>query len=247
MGGVGVHARASYDVARDAEALDERTPRINWAAMTRILIAALIVPELIYFSRPIDLAILDGSRGWWLLIVQHRRTFAAVFSTAAIASVIFSWESFRVLIGEELRGPVKEPGTRAAFLAIHLAALTCLIAWTVSIVLTKRLDSADGPAWFFIGAGLSALLLFSWFAAILPAEPLIRWARMNHVAILGGIAVAIFARLVGVYALNLWQPLTASTLWGVDLLLRMLGQTTFVDAANARIGTSHFRGWLWGG
>src|SRR5260370_38020814 len=133
MGGAGVHAPAGYDVAPDADALDERTPRIKWAAITGILIAALIVPELIYFSRPIDLAIVDGSRGWWLLIVQHRRTFAAVFSTAALASVIFSWESFRVLIGEELRGPVKEPGTRAAFLASHLATLTSLVAWTVSI------------------------------------------------------------------------------------------------------------------
>src|SRR5260370_30475049 len=103
MGGVGVHAPASYDVAPDADALDERTRRINWAAIARILIAALIVPELIYFPRPIDLAILDGSRGWWLMIVQHRRTFAAVFSTAAIASVSLTWEAFRVLIGDQLR------------------------------------------------------------------------------------------------------------------------------------------------
>src|SRR5713101_3487254 len=56
----------------------------------------------------------------------------------------------------------------------------------------------------------------------------------------GAIAVAIFARIVGVYALSLWRPLTASTLWAVDLLLQMLGQTTFVESDAARIGTTHF-------
>jgi len=57
---------------------------------------------------------------------------------------------------------------------------------------------------------------------------------------LGAIAVAIFARIVGVYALSLWRPLTASTLWAVDLLLQMLGQTPFVESDAARIGTTHF-------
>jgi exosortase E/protease (VPEID-CTERM system) len=233
----------SYDSLPDADATLDQTPRINWGAVARILIAALIVPELIYFSRPLDIAIVDGSRGWWLFLVQHHLTnvtFAAVFSTSAIAAVIFGWESFRRLIGEELRGPVEDPATRAAFLALHLAAVACLIAWVITIVPSKRLDSADGPAWFCVGAGLSAVALLSWFAALLPARPWLRWARINPVALLGAITVAIFARIVGVYARGLWRPLTASTLWDVDLLLRMLGQTTFVEPDAARIGTTHF-------
>ena len=246
MGRVEVLAPASYDVAPDASSTHDRTPRYNWGAIARILIAALIVPELIYFSRPVDTLILDGSRGWWLFIVQHRRTFAAVFSTSAIASVIFGWESFCASIGEELRGPVKEPVMRGAFLAIHLAAVICLVAWTVSIVLTGRLDAPDGPGWFFIGAGLSALVLSSWFGAILPGETWLRIARTNRRAMLAGIAVAIFARVAGVYTLSLWSPLALSTLWGVDMLLRMLGQTTYIDPVTARLGTLHFRVTIWG-
>ncbi len=228
----------SNDSAPGTDAAIGQARRINWGAVARILIAALIVPELIYFS--IDIAVIDGSRGWWLFLVQHHRFFAGVFSTSAIAAVIFGWESFRRLIGEELRGPVEDPATRAAFLALHLAAVACLIAWVKTIVLNKRLDSADGLAWFFVGAVLSAIALLSWFAALLPARPWLRWARMNPVALLGAIAVAIFARIVGVYALSLWRPLTASTLWAVDLLLQMLGQTTFVESDAARIGTTHF-------
>ncbi len=228
----------SNDSAPGTDAAIGQARRINWGAVARILIAALIVPELIYFS--IDIAVIDGSRGWWLFLVQHHRFFAGVFSTSAIAAVIFGWESFRRLIGEELRGPVEDPATRAAFLALHLAAVACLIAWVKTIVLNKRLDSADGLAWFFVGAILSAIALLSWFAALLPARPWLRWARMNPVALLGAIAVAIFARIVGVYALSLWRPLTASTLWAVDLLLQMLGQTTFVESDAARIGTTHF-------
>src|SRR6266851_220487 len=68
-----------------------------------------------------------------------------------------------------------------------------------------------------------------------------RWARINLVAILAALAVAVFARAASVYALSLWNPLTSSTLWGVDALLRMFGQTTIVDPVAARIGTSHFR------
>ncbi len=230
----------SNDSASGTDAAIVQARRINWGAVARILIAALIVPELIFFSPPIDIAVVDGSHGWWLFLVQHHRTFAAVFSTSAIAAAIFGWESFRRLIGEELRGPVEDPATRAAFLALHLAAVACLIAWVKTIVLNKRLDSADGLAWFFVGAVLSAIALLSWFAALLPARPWLRWARMNPVALLGAIAVAIFARIVGVYALSLWRPLTASTLWAVDLLLQMLGQTTFVESDAARIGTTHF-------
>ena len=230
----------SYDSAPGTDATSGQARRINWGAVIRILIAALIVPELIYFSRPIDIAVVDGPRGWWLFLVQRHRAFAAVFSTSAIAAAIFGWESFRRLIGKELREPVEDPATRVAFLALHLAAVACLIAWVITIVLNKRLDSADGFAWFFVGAVLSAIALLSWFMALLPARPWLCWARMNPVALLCAIAVAIFARTVGVYALSLWRPLTASTLWAVDLLLQMLGQTTFVESDAARIGTTHF-------
>src|SRR5258705_2550503 len=180
MSRVEVNAPLSYEAVPDADArvVPDQTPRFNWAAIARILIAALIVPELIYFSRPLDIAIVDGSQGWWLLIVQHHRTFAAVFSTAVIAAVIFSWESFRGSIGRELRGPVDDLKTRAAFLVLHLAAVVCLTAWVVRIVLTKRLDSTEGPAWFFFGAGFSALPPFCLFAALLPPEPVVQWARM---------------------------------------------------------------------
>src|SRR6266403_6112133 len=104
MSRVEVNAPLSYDVVPDADArvVSDQAPRFNWAAFARILIAALIVPELIYFSRPLDIAIVDGSHGWWLFLVQHHRTFAAVFSTAAIAAVIFSFSggSIRESIGQ---------------------------------------------------------------------------------------------------------------------------------------------------
>jgi exosortase E/protease (VPEID-CTERM system) len=230
----------SYDSVPDADATFDQAHRINWGALARILIAALIVPELIYFSSPINTDIVGGSRGWWLFLVQHNRAIAAVFSTSAIAAVLFGWESFRRLIGEELRGPVEDPATRAAFLALHLAAVACLVAWDVTIVAGKRLDSADGLAWFLVGAGLSAVALLSWFAALLPARSWLRWARINPVALASAIPVAIFARIVSFYTLSLWRPLTASTFWAVDLLLRMLGQTTFVEPDAARIGRTHF-------
>lgn len=159
----------------------------------------------------------------------------------------FQRESFRESIGKTLRGPVEDPAMRAAFLALHLAAVVCLIAWVVAIVLTKRLDSAaEGPAWFFVGAGLSALALFSWFAALIPARPLLGWARVNRRALLAALAVAVLARIASVYSLSLWNPLTSSTFWGVDAILRMLGQTTIVDPGAARIGTTHFRVTIWG-
>src|ERR1700676_219128 len=103
-----VSAPLSYDANPSADATLAQAPGFNWAALARILIAALIVPELIYFSRPLDIAIVDGSRGWWLFLVQHHRTFAAVFSTAAIAAVIFSFSggSIRESIGQAIRGPV---------------------------------------------------------------------------------------------------------------------------------------------
>ena len=249
MSRVEVNAPLSYDVEPDADArvVSDQAPRFNWAAFARILIAALIVPELIYFSRPLDIAIVDGSQGWWLFLVQHHRTFAAIFSTAAIAAVIFSFsgQSLRESIGQMIRRPIEEPATRAAFLGLHLAAVGCLIAWIVAIVLTKRLDTAAGPAWFFVGAGLSALALFSWFGALSPAAPLIRWARSNPAAILAAIAVAVLARIASVYAISLWPALTSSTLWGVDAILRALGQNTFVDPVAARIGTPHFKVSIW--
>jgi exosortase E/protease (VPEID-CTERM system) len=246
---VELHAPVAYDVVADGDAVAvlDQTSRFNWGAIARILIAALIVPELIYFSRPLDIAIVDGSQGWWLFLVQHHRTFAAVFSTAAIAAVIFSFsgESFRESIGKALRGRVEEPATRAAFLAIHLTAVAALIAWVMAIVLTKRLDSGEGPLWFFLGAGLSVLAIVSWFEALLPAGHLLRLARMNQGAILAALAVAVVARIASVYSLNLWNPLTSSTIWGVDAVLRILGQTTIVDPAAARIGTTHFRVTIW--
>src|SRR5712664_1093981 len=139
MSRVEVGAPVSYESVPGADATLEQTPRFNWGALARIAIAALIVPELIYFSRPVNISVVDGSRGWWLLLVQHRRTFAAVFSTAAIAAVVFAWESFRESIGEELGGPVEEPATRAAFLGLHLGAVACFAAWFFAIVLNKRL------------------------------------------------------------------------------------------------------------
>lgn len=69
----------SYDSVPDADATVDQARRINWGAVARILIAALIVPELICFSSPIDIAIVDGSRGWWLFLVHYHRAFAAVF------------------------------------------------------------------------------------------------------------------------------------------------------------------------
>ena len=249
MSRVEVNAPVTYDAEPDADARVVSDPRFNWVALARILIAALIIPELIYFSRPLNIAIVDGSQGWWLFLVQHHRTFAAVFSTAAIAAVIFSLsgESLRESIGEMIRGPIEEPVTRAAFLGLHLAAVGCLIAWIVAIVLTKRLDTAAGPAWFFVGAGLSALALFSWFGALTPAAPVIRWARGNRGAVLAAIAVAVSARIASVYAISLWPALTSSTLWSVDAILRALGQNTFVDPVAARIGTTHFRVTIWAG
>ena len=234
-----VNAPVSYDSPPDADATFDQARLIDWGAVARILIAALIVPELIYWSRPLDAAVV-GSGGWLLFLSPHLRTFASMFSMFAVAAVIFSWESFRRLIGEELRGPVEAPATRAAFLALHLAAVACLVVWLTTTALSKRLDSAYGPAWFCVGAGLSAVALLSWFAALLPAKSWLRWARINPVALLGAIIVAVFAGIVGQYALRIWRPLTASTFWAVDLLLRMLGQTTVVEPDAARIGTTHF-------
>ena len=241
--------RLSKDKVPAKNQAKDQAPGFNWGALARILIAALIVPELIYFSRPLDIAIVDGSKGWWLFLVQHHRTFAAVFSTAGIAAVIFSFSagSIRESIGDAIRGPVEAPATRAVFLGLHLAAVGCLIAWVVAIVMTKRLDTGAGPAWFFVGAGLSAFALFTWFGALTPAAPLLRWARANQGAIAAAIAVAVCARIASVYSINLWNPLTASTLWGVDAILRMLGQSTIVDPVAARIGTGHFRVAIWGG
>jgi exosortase E/protease (VPEID-CTERM system) len=234
---------------RSKDQIKDQAPGFNWGAIARILIAALIVPELIYFSRPIDIVIVDGSKGWWLFLVQHHRTFAAVFSTSAIAAVIFSFSggSIRESIGQAVRGPVEAPATRAVFLGLHLAAVAGLIAWVFAIVLTKRLDTAEGPAWFFVGAGLSGFALFTWFGALTPAAPLLRWARMNRGAMAAAIAVAVCARIASVYSVNLWNPLSASTLWGVDAILRMLGQTTIVDPGAGRIGTGHFRVTIWAG
>jgi len=64
MSRVEVNAPLSYDVEPDADAIviPAQTRSFNWAAFARILIAALIVPELIYFSRPLDIAIVDGSQ-----------------------------------------------------------------------------------------------------------------------------------------------------------------------------------------
>lgn len=229
----------SYESLPGTDATFDQARRINWGATVRILIAALIIPELICFSRPIDIVAVDGSRGWWLFLLQYHRAFAAVFSTAAIAAVVFGWESFRGSIGEELRGPVEDPMTRAAFFVLHLAAVACVIAWVITIVLSKRLYPPGGLGWFFVGAGLSAVALLSWFVALLPARLWLRYVRLNQGVLLAAIAVAIFARIVA-YTLNLWQPLIASTFWAVDLLLRVLGQTTFVDFDTARIGTTHF-------
>jgi len=68
----------------------------------------------------------------------------------------------------------------------------------------------------FFRGGIVSLALFSWFAALLPAEPLIQWARMNRSAVLAAIVVAILARIDQRIAISLWRPLAASTFWGVD-------------------------------
>src|SRR5260370_9901968 len=181
---VELHAPVAYDVVADGDAVAvlDQTSRFNWGAIARILIAALIVPELIYFSRPLDIAIVDGSQGWWLFLVQHHRTFAAVFSTAAIAAVIFSFsgESFRESIGKALPGRVEQPATRAAFLAIHLTAVAALIPGGMAIVLTKRLDSAQGPLWFFFGPGVPVMAILPWFATLLPPGDVLPWARREQ-------------------------------------------------------------------
>src|SRR5260370_35045697 len=86
---VELHAPVAYDVVADGDAVAvlDQTSRFNWGAIARILIPTLIVPELIYFSRPLDIAIAAGSQGPRLFLFHHPRTFAPDFSAAGITAV----------------------------------------------------------------------------------------------------------------------------------------------------------------
>ena len=105
---------------------------------------------------------------------------------------------------------------------------------------SRRLEGAYGWRWFLFGAALFLAALVSWFQALFPAEAWLRWIRDNRSSVAGAIATAALTQILRLQALNLWQPLTVGTLWCVEVLLRLLGQTTVFKPDITLVGTPAF-------
>jgi exosortase E/protease (VPEID-CTERM system) len=108
------------------------------------------------------------------------------------------------------------------------------VAWSA------RLAGVDGWRWFIPGAALFLAVLGSWFLALFPAESWLRWVRSSRGSVVGAIVTAALVQILRLQALDQWQPLTVGTLWCVEVLLRLLGQTTVFDPAITLVGTPRF-------
>jgi exosortase E/protease (VPEID-CTERM system) len=204
------------------------------------LIAAIVVPELIFLSHQPPKLVLPLPGPWWLWLLVHCAAMTTMLPIFAAAVILFSWRSFRVLVIDELGSEVADGSIRAISVILHLLAMLGLIAWTEGILLTGRLQAPGGIAWFFPAAGLLALALLSWMRALFPAAFWLRWLRLNPAAFVSALAVAAFARIAGTHAQLMWRPMSASTLSAVAVALRMLGRTPIVGPHLDQIGIPGF-------
>ena len=202
------------------------------------LIAAAIVPELIIFSRPTGGVLIPHAVGWWVPFVQHYRTVASVVATFMIAATVFGWSSLRRFVADEIES--QADGSRNKFLALHLASVACFAIWAERVAWSGRLEGEYGWRWFLFGAALFLAALVTWFLALFPAEAWLRWIRGNRSSVAGAIATAALTQILRLQALSLWQPLTIGTLWCVEVLLRLLGQTTVFKPEITLVGTPAF-------
>jgi exosortase E/protease (VPEID-CTERM system) len=214
------------------------TPETIRRATRIALIAATIIPELFFFSRPAVSRLIPGAIGWWVRLVQDYRIVASLIATIPIAAAIFGWNSIRQLVSEQIRAD--DERVRIKFFALHLAAVAGFVLWVQSIMLSGRLETPDGERWFLIGAALFLLALGSWVQALFPARAWMRWITCNPRVFFGAIATSAFVQIFRLEAIRIAQPLIFGTLWCVEGMLLILGQSTVFHPERAMVGTHSY-------
>ena len=205
-----------------------------------LILATLLAVELTHFGLPILLTASPSLQGWWWPAISNARAMVEAGLGAAIATIFFSWPVF---IEEVRAASAKQSWSdRAGWIAANILCALGILTWL--ILGTRESSRAFGVLWFFGGVGIFVGAIISWCIALFPPEFWANWFRRNPGAFAAGAAVGILTRLVGYLAQILLYPLQRYTLWTVVLMLRLLGQTTVVDAGLQLVGTPKFSVWI---
>ncbi len=232
---------SSTEVQKSSDRRGETSPAhagaLSWP-WRRMAVALLIVPELIAFSHSSTVVAIRQLPSGWLAVglLVGRWTMLASFAAAAI----FTWDSLKNDVLNTLKSPSRGDANWPIWLCVNLVALAVLVA--IGRFATDRgVVVMQHPArWAAIGAAIAGVALLSWAAAVMPPDFWLRWVKHNPRAIAAAIIVGVVARLSQILSEHLWPVFTSSTLYGVALLLRAIGQRLVFDPARAIVGTARF-------
>lgn len=236
-------AGASPNASADAFVSGSRARLHNRWIERLIFLSLLLAAELTLLTLPFDATRNLSAGSMWLgLLSKAQEGMRPVFITSLVAMLFFS----RPVIADELRKVAGAPrGERRAWLlwlGIHLMLAGFLAVGTALRGAAIFPVSASGAeAWWLLWAALAFGAFTSWCLALLPAQFWIGWISGSRLALLGSVALACVAVLLGNCSQFLWTSLQRSTFEIVVLLLEAVGyRQLIVEPQSFAIGTSRF-------
>jgi exosortase E/protease (VPEID-CTERM system) len=201
---------------------------------------ALLALEVLFLGLLFDAQVFAHDPRWWAVPMRYAPRVPQVFLAVAGATLILGGPRLRSCLGRLSAG--RASWHRAGvLLAGHLAAFAGFAAFTASVwdepVHPTSFGGGKALAWVLAGSAAAVL----WLASALPIAAWRRSLGKFPVALLGlGVAGGVVAWGMGQWTRSFWTPLSRSTLWVVEHLLRCAFRDVVSDPAGLGVGTPAF-------
>ena len=209
-------------------------PAARWVGLALLLGGEVLLLTLIF-----DTGVFNRDPRWWAGLMRYASRVPQLGLAVAVATLIFGGRRFRAELGRlsEHRG---SPHRARWLLAGHLAAFACFAAITASIgdesVHPTPYGGARMLAWAL--AGLATAV--SWGASVVPHRSRMGIDRWVLGVLAFGTVLGALAWNMGHWTRSFWIPLSRSTFWVVQQLLRLGFRETVCDPERFVVGTSTF-------
>lgn len=225
----------------DHASMQSMPARYRYAAFVRsALLILVLVTEFAFFSVRFDTGrVLYAHTVWTSLVTAGR--FVIQFGVAILAAMlIFRGQRLRHELARLITCTLDDPPLLLP-LAGHFVLMLALYQLT-RLMLEGGVLFAGFAGMWIIGWGCVAVAwLACWCASV---APLRFWRALGSGVslwlVVGSALAAALAVVAGQFADRLWQPLSHSTFWVVEKLLRVFYADMIVDADSLVVGTSRF-------
>lgn len=185
----------------------------------------LLFSEIVYLSIRFDTDSIDVHLGWWAWLLRQSPFVLQAAESVAATLLVFSGSEYRARLQTFFLTLRRPHHFWPLYTILHLVALGLFIELTSRLVAQPENLASVSGIWIAIWVGISGMVFLFWLLAFIPWPAWRAVLQESRGLVLAGSAIGLSAVGFGLLAQSLSPPLTTSTFYVVDFLLRLAGES----------------------